>query len=319
MNTAREASECQRLGRWLTAYVDEELDAVHTLEVEDHLSECEDCREYLTTLRATRTSLHEVASMRAPLALRERIEASLAADRAVGSAATDGAEPAGESAGESVGEAEPAPTSQVEPDAAAGAIPIRPRRARREPIGLRYVVPLAAAATVALVLGVVQLQQREESTAKQGAEDVTSARVQGAELDSLVDDLVAWHAHPPPPETTDPDGLERFDPYVGVRVRKPHFDQVDARYVGARMQHRAALLQYVLRDRHRVTVYVFDPRKVPLKGKRLQERKIGERQVYVGNVRGYSVAASERNGIGWALASDLNDQENAELVLSAAR
>ena len=148
---------------------------------------------------------------------------------------------------------------------------------------------------------------------------MTSARVQGAELDSLVDDLVAWHAHPPPPETTDPDGLERFDPYVGVRVRKPHFDQVDARYVGARMQHRAALLQYVLRDRHRVTVYVFDPRKVPLKGKRLQERKIGERQVYVGNVRGYSVAASERNGIGWALASDLNDQENAELVLSAAR
>ncbi|MBW2452876.1 MAG: zf-HC2 domain-containing protein [Deltaproteobacteria bacterium] len=309
MSAARDASECQRLGRWLTAYVDDELDAVHTLEVEDHLGECEDCREYLTTLRATRTSLQEVASMRAPLALRERIEASLAAE---GTVRTEGAEASGE--------APPSPTSQVEPSAAVRAVPTRPRRpARRDPIGLRYVVPLAAAATVALVLGVVQLQQREESTAKQGPEDAASASVQGASLDNLLEDLVAWHAHPPPPETTDPDGLEQFDPYVGVRVRKPRFDQVDARYIGARMQHRAALLQYVVRDRHRVTVYVFNPKQVPLKATRLQKRKIGERQVYVGNVRGYSVAASERNGIGWALASDLNDQENAELVLSAAR
>jgi len=300
MSAARDASECQRLGRWLTAYVDDELDAVHTLEVEDHLTSCEDCREYLTTLRATRSSLQAVASPRAPLALRERIQASLAEERTEGATASDGVPPS---------RAVPAPSA---------AAPAR-RRARRDSIGLRYVVPLAAAATLALVLGVAQLQQRPAPTADTEPDDATSATVRGASLDSLVEDLVAFHVHPPPPETTDPDGLERFDPYVGVRVRKPRFDRADARYVGARMQHRAALLQYVLRDRHRVTVYVFDPKKVPLKASRLQPRTVGERQVYVGNVRGYSVAASERNGIGWALASDLNDQENTELVLSAAR
>jgi len=41
--------------------------------------------------------------------------------------------------------------------------------------------------------------------------------------------------------------------------------------------------------------------------------------VYMGRVRGYSVAASERNGIGYAMASDLDDDENARLVLMAAR
>jgi hypothetical protein len=78
-------------------------------------------------------------------------------------------------------------------------------------------------------------------------------------------------------------------------------------------------LQYVLRDRRRVTVYVFDPKKVSMTENRLEARQIGKRQVYVGNVRGYTVAASERNGIGWALASELNDAESAKMVLSAAR
>jgi anti-sigma factor RsiW len=311
MIAARDTAECQRLGRWLTAHLDGELDAVHNLEVEEHLETCTDCQDVLVTLRATRASLRQVVPMSAPLGLRERIGQSLAGERGQSAPLGD--------ASPSPAAAEQAPSSQVEPGASVGVDPARPRRAHREPIGLRYVVPLAAAATVALVVGAIQLRQQDESTAKQSPREATSASVQGSSLDSLIDDLVAQHVHPPPPETTDPEGLERFDPYVGVRVRRPKFDRADAQYVGARMQRRGALLQYVLRDRRRVTVYVFDPKKVSMTENRLEARQIGKRQVYVGNVRGYTVAASERNGIGWALASELNDAESAKMVLSAAR
>jgi hypothetical protein len=41
--------------------------------------------------------------------------------------------------------------------------------------------------------------------------------------------------------------------------------------------------------------------------------------VYVGKLRGYSVAATERSGVGYALASDVGDDENTQLVLAAAQ
>src|SRR5690606_8408847 len=111
------------------------------------------------------------------------------------------------------------------------------------------------------------LQEAEEGAATEvaaadgsGVQPIYSA----ATLDGLLEDLVAQHVHPPPPETTDPEGLRRFDPFIGVRVKAPQFDSVDATYVGARMHQRAALLQFVVRRQHRVTMYVFDPRRVPV-------------------------------------------------------
>ena len=41
--------------------------------------------------------------------------------------------------------------------------------------------------------------------------------------------------------------------------------------------------------------------------------------VYIGHVRGWSIAAAERRGVGVAIASDLDDDESAELALAAAR
>ncbi len=75
----------------------------------------------------------------------------------------------------------------------------------------------------------------------------------------------------------------------------------------------------MLRERHRVSLYVFDSKRVPLHANRLKARHIGARNVYVGNMRGYSVAASERNGVGYVLTSDLPDDESAKLVLTASR
>jgi anti-sigma factor RsiW len=301
MTAARDRAQCQRLDRWLTAYVDGELDAVHVLDVEDHLERCERCREHAATLRATQVSLRRVCALKAPDTLRERLVAKLHEDRA---AEADAA--ADEDRAASVGSTAPAAASRADEPERETVPP-----GRRESARLRYIVPLAAAATVALVFGAMHLQQREEE-----ATLASAARVQEAPLDRLVDDLVTQHVQPMPPETTDPDSLERFDPFVGVRVRPPQFD--NARFVGARiMSRRAALLQHVLRDRHRVTVYVFDPGTVPLRSNRLESRHLGKSHVYVGHIRGFSVAASERNGIGYALASDLSDDESAQLLVAA--
>jgi len=38
--------------------------------------------------------------------------------------------------------------------------------------------------------------------------------------------------------------------------------------------------------------------------------------VYVGSRRGYSIAALEKRGVGYAVATDLDDRESAELVAS---
>ena len=64
---------------------------------------------------------------------------------------------------------------------------------------------------------------------------------------------------------------------------------------------------------HRITIYVYDSSQFPLRA-RLEPRVVGNVPVYVGTRRGYSIAATEHRGVGYALASDLPDPESAELV-----
>ena len=80
---------------------------------------------------------------------------------------------------------------------------------------------------------------------------------------------------------------------------------------------RAAVLQYMVRDRQRMTMCVFDPKRVTMTTGRLEPRRTSAGMVYVGHVRGYAVAASERDGVGYALASDLSDDESARLLVMA--
>lgn len=284
MTVAPQHQTCRRLERWLMAYLDGELDAVHILEVEEHLQHCELCAAQIELDRATRGSLRQVAAMRAPSGLRERVCRAIVAER------------------------------RAEQDAA------RERAARGGDapprlVQLRFVLPLAAAATLVLVVGALRLRQPEAAPVASAPSAVSTA----GSVDRFLDDLVLTHAQPPPPEVTDMDGLNRLDPYVGVRVPHPRLESVGARYTGARIHSRSAMLQYLLRDRHRVTLYVFDPTRMPYRDDRLQRRLIGTDPVYVGHVRGYAVAASERRGVGYALASDLSDDESANLVLLASR
>ena len=124
------------------------------------------------------------------------------------------------------------------------------------------------------------------------------------------------------PRTKNAEALPRFDPFVGVPVRRPQFQPFGATFDGARVvgsmrDRRAAMLQYTL-DRHRVTVYVFNPQKLPMQPSRLEPRVVRERRVFVGTLRGYSVAAATRSGVGYAVASEGSD-ESTQLVLAAAQ
>ena len=344
MKAARKLTECDRFSLSVSSFVDGELDAAHAVDLEAHTASCTECNELVATLRATRASLKRVVARRAPDALRARISAAMAEVKA--------AERMGESMLAEQGSPSAitdAPTTHAalastEPEASKSAVAAtdagpghgsgaNPPRL----IGLRYTLAFAAAAGVAFFVGVRGVK-RDEAPANLGVNRAathaavpvnssakglaSSAAVPSWSLDSVLDDLVAQHAYPLPPETTNPEELRRFEPHVGVPVRRVEFlKPFDGRFKGARLHamrdRRTALLQYVVMGGHRVTVYVFDPALVPMRGSRLQPRVVQERAVLVGTLKGYSVAATERRGVGYALATDLDDEGSARLVAAA--
>lgn len=286
------SADCARFARAMEPYIDGELDPDHVMDIEAHVLDCAPCSEHVATARATRQSLRRCAVAKASTALRARVCAGIAAERErLASARSEGARAAEESE--------------------AG-----PRLIR-----LRYAVALAAAAGIVFAMGMTRL--RGPGTAPSAAAHAPPVAVTSASIDTMLEDLVALHANPLPPETTNAEELDRFDPLVGVPVRRPAFQPFNARFNGARVHamrdRRAALLQYTVEGGHRVTVYVFDPRAVPVQASALRQRVVRERPVYVGKLRGYSVAAAEQSGVGYALASDLDDDESTRLVLAAAR
>ncbi len=274
--------ECALFSPQISSYVDGELDPVHNVDVEGHALRCMTCAERIKFLQTMRASIKRVSSVRAPDAFRARLAATMVEEK------------------------------------------VRVREADREAfggaklVGWKYAAALAAAATVVLSVAAVK---NGGDTAAAGA---ARASVVDASMgfDSLLDELVALHANPLPPETTNPEELTRFDPLVGVPVRRPAFQPLGV-FNGARVhamrERRAALLQYTMDGNHRMTVYVFDTRAIAMQATRLQARMVRERPVYVGKLRGYSVAAAEKSGVGYALATDLGDDRSAQLVLNAAQ
>jgi anti-sigma factor RsiW len=310
MSPAADKQECLRFDRWLMAYVDDELDAVHVFEVEEHLEACGECTELVASLMATRSSLNVVCNMVAPSSLRERVGRTLLAEKLIDEGQLSSLEGvASTTARDSI------EFGSAELGSAGSGPPVPPSATL---VKLRYILPLAAAATFALVFGALQLDRQNETTSQAGTVKTSSLPLDAvASFDTMIDDLVSQHAHPAPPEETNPEHLGRFEPFIGVKVKRPRFNDPNVRWVGARMvNHRAAMLQYRVRDKRRLTVYVFDPRNVQMRGDRLHERHMGPHKVYVGSVRGYSVAATRRNGLGYVLASDLSPDDNAKLMVA---
>jgi anti-sigma factor RsiW len=282
MEAAHSFKDCNAAA--LDAYVDGELEPGQMVEVDAHLGACERCAEQVALTRSTRVSLKRSMDRKSSESLRERMSLVMAQERAS-------------------------------------------EDHRSAPmLRMRYAVGFAAAAGIAFAMGLTKVGKPTPVGDRLAP---TSTATMTAGLDGVLDELVALHAEPLPPETQNPDELPRFDPLVGVPVRRPAFQPFGqpAKFDGARVHamrdRRAALLQYTLANNHRVTVYVFDSRKMPVDATRLQPRFVrgrgGERPVYVGTMRGYSVAAAERAGVGYALASDLGSDQSSELVLAVAQ
>lgn len=273
---------CRRVLPLLEAFADGELTADKILEVEQHLAECAVCGERVRFSNAlhlsTRRVVHE-AAVPSP-AFVERLQAALDAEyeREAGRA-------------------------EVE------------REARGKILPWRVIVPVAAAASFTLVWAASKPPVPSDGGYESAAihNDVMGSP---ANVEQLVDQLVSYHAKASAPQVTQPTMVQELEPQVGVPVRLPSLH--GAQWEGASLvpvnNQRAASLRYNLGN-HRVTVYVYDSNRFRLRAT-LEPRVVRNQPVYVGNRRGYSIAAREQRGLGYAVATDLDDRESAELVAS---
>jgi anti-sigma factor RsiW len=272
---------CRAVGRFVESFLDGELDPSQVLEVEKHTQTCGTCRERVALDGAIRAEVKGVVTRAKPSAnFRARVADSMTAQRwAAESASSPGV------------------------------------------LSTWGAWVVGAAAAVAAVVGFQGRTRNQETDSSATVRQASVAAPVG--LDAMIDQFVDWHARPLPPEITNPQDLPGFEPYVGVPVHPPALARIGARLLGGRIlpvqqQHVAAMLQYTLDGGHRISVYVYDPRRLETPPSRLRTKVIGTEPVYVGRVRGWSIAAAERRGVGYAVASDLDDDESAELALAAA-
>jgi len=273
--------ECRDRSRLLSSYLDGELEAGKLIEVDEHVSECETCREEAQLMRAVRGSLKRVVKTSAPAGLRERMAIAMAAEVSREDARAD-----------------------AEFEAMGATAPV---------VSLsswRTMVPLATAAALALFWG----------AATRGTQ-THSYETRAGFGDDLLSQFVADHASPLPPEAKDADSVRGLERYVGVPVRPGSFERNGARLVGARViplnAQRAAMLQYVVgsgEHPQRISVLVYDAQKIQISDANLSPRAVGTAEVRVGSEHGYAVAAAQRAGVGYLVASDLNPDDNAQLA-----
>ena len=271
-------SPCRQILPLLEAYGDDELATEMSLEVEQHLVDCTTCGERLRLNHALHLSLRSAVRGAAPVmpSFEERIAAALRAEA-------------------------------HREDAVDGAVEREALHSRM--LTWRAVVPVAAAAALTLVwAGSTSTQQAQ----KQGSSSYTLAE----SADQLLEELVDHHMNARSPQVTEASLLRQLEPEVGVPVNLPSLKDYGARWEGGSVvpvsnQH-AASLRYRMGSRY-VTLYVYNSTRVPIEH-RLKARTVRNEPVYVGHRRGVSIAATEHRGVGYAIASDLNDDESAELV-----
>ena len=159
------------------------------------------------------------------------------------------------------------------------------------PFGWKAMLPLTAAAALALVWGAAS--QRSGYRSANGLfVDTPAATTQAGMGEDPLADLVAEHSRPLPPERTDALGLSSFEQYVGVPVHAANLEKAGARLVGGRVlpvhQERAAMLQYVVgkgADARRVSMFIYDPRKIRIGCNDCAPRAAGTAEVQVGRGR----------------------------------
>ena len=263
----------------LDSYLDGELDAAKTLELEDHVADCESCREEIGLLRAIRGSLKRVVKASAPSASRGRIADALAGERARAGVQSDLIDDVS------------APGSKG---------------------SCRSMVPLATAAALALVWGAAARGVPSGATGRE-----VHAGFGDDLLKELV--LEHTQPLPPEAtDLKTIRNLERYVgvPVHAGGFERAGAHLVGGRIVPLHAQ-RAAILQYVMDDARRVSVLVYDAEKIQIGAEELAPRAVGNAEVRVGRQKGYSVAATERAGEGYLLVSDLDPDRSAQLAAMA--
>ncbi len=301
-------SDCPKFAPWLEPYADSELGAEHLAEMEVHLDRCTDCQARLNFHTAVCVSMRRVVRESAVPStdLQARISALVAAS----------CEPV-----------VPAPISSTKARSLRDAKAVAKRTGL--PVGSltwRAIAPISAAAAAALILGALReadAPQRFPSTGSARASVVGGSDVMisgTAGVNALLDEFTRFHSHPDQPTFVEPSQAIHLGNEVGIPVSVPELSPVGARWLGGgpvNLHHsnlRAATLQYTAGS-HRITVFVYDSHRVPLRIL-LEPRVARNRPVFVGSHRGYSVAALENNGRGYAVTTDLSATESAELVAS---
>lgn len=281
---SREQS-CRELDRALDAYVDGELDASHVLTVDTHLTGCVPCSERVGLHRAVKRSIRvDARAEPVPASLRARIERS--------------------------------------------AVALRPQEPVRTAPSWRSAVPWAAAAGVALMASAGVRSFRGDLAR---AVDVSpEASLASATRAQILDEFAVTHARPLPPEEHDPARITRiFSPIVGVPVHPVRFGDTPLKspwsFAGARLtalrDEPTATLYYESVGGGRITVFVYDPSRIAVRSSCcLAPRTIRvrgeERTVLVGHAKGYALAVAEREGVGYALSTDLGEPEVVALAAS---
>jgi anti-sigma factor RsiW len=267
----------------LDAFLDGELQPEQVLGVEEHLGGCDECRERARFSTALRTSMrHALHNDATPsTGFENRLVSALRAER------------------ERALEAEPA--------------------RRRFRLNAAIPLALAAATTFSFVTWVnTRINGAGLAGAERAAEAARPAVAAAGMMDpeQMLEELVSYHAAPPAPEVTEASLVPKLEPEVGMPVHLPSMKQYGASWEGGSVipvrNQRAAIFRYRLSN-HPVTVYIYDTRSVRLRGV-LEPRVVHNRPVHVGDRHGYSIAALEQRQVGCAVASDLDDDESAELV-----
>ena len=275
---------CRSFVRVVESFLDGELEPSALIEGERHVASCAHCRERVALGRALKASVRELTC--APLGgeARSRLRKSMEAEMA--------RTPSSRAAG----------TSSP--------------RTRSAVVGLSFgLVAAIAAAFLVVPLLFPRLFPRmllREALAVSGDDD------------DALRELVAEHVHPLPMDGIDIQTVQGLEQYIGIPLRK-HFPPSRARLVGARIvpvqKERAAIVQYELVPEgggagapRRISVLVFDPRRIHLPSVLMRGDSQEIHQVRTTRTQGMPVAVMEDNGIGYALSGDVNEAQAVELV-----
>jgi anti-sigma factor RsiW len=299
----------RRRSPWET-FLDGELPAAQMLELQAHVDVCSECANEVSFSQAIRVATRQTVLGAAGLDDQERSEAEQDAASRHGAGLSDAFRARLSSALAREGELERQEQTSAQ--------------LRRL---LRQWVPRAGALAVSSAAAVVLWVRSDgvEPTTDVGGRvsSVRDTQSSVLEPEELLDRLIDYHSAPPEPQVTRQELVPQLEADVGVRMPLLNLTRYGATWQGGsvvrvRDDRSAAYFRYRTLDDHKVTVYVYNASRLPLHAS-LEPRMFREEPVYEGYRRGYTIVAQLRRGVGYAVATDLDEPISAELVQAISR